>query len=178
MGGVRIAKRDGVRKGQPSPLTQERLWQVLHYDPETGVFHRLRKDGSLGRVAGTLDETNGYIKIMVDKVIYRAHRLAFLYVDGKLPPNDVDHKNRTKSDNRWSNLRHATHQENMHNKPAHTAKILQFKAVRDHEDGRYSSKISVMGTTLHLGIYNTPEEANAAYAGAARVIYGDFAAAA
>lgn len=166
--------RDGVVKGGAIPLTQERLKQVLEYDPATGFFRRFGKKGLLRGVAGTLDVSNGYVKIMVDHVIYRAHRLAFLYMEGVFPPNDVDHRNRKKSDNRWSNLRHATPSQNAANKPLPKRTVF-LKADIDDSQGCYSTSITVMGECFSLGSFNTIEEARAAHYAAARLMYGDFA---
>lgn len=90
-------------------VTQERLKELLHYDPETGVFRwrvSIRGQAGAGAVAGTLRD-NGYIIICIDRRLYRAHRLAFLYMGVSLPPQ-VDHENHIRNDNRWVNLSPAT----------------------------------------------------------------------
>ena len=97
-------------------LTQSRLKELLHYDPYTGCFTwRVRKNqcSEIGSVAGT--QVCGYVSITLDRKKYQAHRLAWLYIYGELPANDVDHINRTRADNRITNLRLATRSENMQN---------------------------------------------------------------
>ncbi|QIO01832.1 homing endonuclease [Salmonella phage falkor] len=97
-------------------LTQERLKEVLTYDPATGIFINLQSRGNkkAGSIAGTKDK-DGYVVIRIDKLPYRAHRLAFLYMEGYMPV-EVDHDNRIREDNRWDNLLDASRQENMRNR--------------------------------------------------------------
>ena len=83
-------------------LTAERLREVLDYDPDTGVFTRKVRTASsvkVGDVAGSLNG-KGYIRIRVDGRLYFAHRLAWLYVHGEWPVDQVDHINGIKNDNR------------------------------------------------------------------------------
>lgn len=98
-------------------LTYERLNEPLDYNPETGEFiwkspnnRRVR----VGAVAGTLGHM-GYCIITIDGKHYRAHRLAWLYVNGYTPENGVDHINRVKNDNRICNLREVSQQCNIRN---------------------------------------------------------------
>lgn len=96
-------------------ISQEYLKSRLSYDPLTGIFVWLpRADAPqwtgkwAGKVAGTVKtKGNGYrnIHIAISGKIYRAHRLAWLYATGEYPPDQIDHKNRDATDNRWENLR-------------------------------------------------------------------------
>jgi hypothetical protein len=96
-------------------LTQERLKQLLHYDPETGVFTWAvgRKKAARNAVAGGLSD-RGYFVIGVDGVRHRAHRLAWLYMHGAYP-EQIDHENHVRSDNRLCNLRATNNAENHKN---------------------------------------------------------------
>ncbi|MNE68353.1 hypothetical protein D3C80_1640090 [compost metagenome] len=99
-------------------LTQERLKSIMHYDPETGLFTWLIAPSNrvkAGDVAGTVDG-KGYIRIKYKGVKYAAHRLAFLYMTGEFPVDQVDHKNRVRSYNKWDNLRPADAFINANNK--------------------------------------------------------------
>lgn len=97
-------------------ITQDRLKAKLSYSPDTGLFTRAVDCGSrfkAGTESGTL--SNGYRQIQVDGKLYRAHRLAFLYMLGEYPKNDVDHIDGDRDNNKWSNLRPATRAENLRN---------------------------------------------------------------
>ena len=98
-------------------LTQKRLKEVLHYDHATGIFTRRitpSRKAKVGDVAGSTDG-RGYRNIAVDGKLYKAHRLALLYVYGELPSANTDHINGIRTDNRIENLRTVTHSENSRN---------------------------------------------------------------
>lgn len=99
-------------------ITQERLKELFDYSPGTGEFTRKVSRGNqrAGSIAGSLRKDD-YICIWVDGKPYYAHQLAFLYMEGYLP-EEVDHINRIRSDNRWVNLKDSSHQENSRNKAA------------------------------------------------------------
>src|SRR6267142_482821 len=98
-------------------MTQDELKSILHYDPDTGIWTWLinHRSVSKGSTAGYRNVDGYWIIIYKDKR-YRAHRLAFLYMTGKLPIDEVDHKNEIKDDNKWKNLRECTGQQNKHNR--------------------------------------------------------------
>ena len=95
-------------------LSQSRLKKLFSYDPDTGVFIRLTptKGCDPNKPAGFDD--HGYRRICVNNKQLYAHRLAFLYMTG-LIPDEVDHRNRIKNDNSWSNLREIKHADNLKN---------------------------------------------------------------
>ena len=92
-------------------LTQAELKSQFIYNPNNGIFIRIKTNKETGCI-----DSNGYIVINVNKKIYRAHRLAWLYVYGDFPKNHIDHINGIKNDNKLSNLRQATWQQNNFNK--------------------------------------------------------------
>src|SRR6476659_34528 len=143
-------------------LTQKRLKQLLRYDPKTGIFiwlgptDRTKKAGAR---AGCLDSL-GYWIIRIDGKNYKGHRLAWLYVYGKVPKY-LDHKNRNTASCRIADLREATHDQNMQNKKSWGRS--GYKGVRWKANG-WEAQIR----NVYLGRFCTPQEAHAAYCTAAK----------
>lgn len=149
-----------------STLTAERLRELFTYNPETGVFtNRISRSprAMSGMVAGSRNE-HGYLVIRIDWAIYKAHRLAWLYIYGVWPLGLLDHKNRIKDDNRIDNLRSADKTINGQNKIAAQANNkLGLLGVTLHFDGHYRATIQHDNKQRHIGLYDTAEEASAAY---------------
>jgi HNH endonuclease/AP2 domain len=98
-------------------LSQQRLKELLHYDPESGEFTRITQVSSnafVGSQAGWR-ELSGYFRIMIDRKKYMSHRLAWLYVYGSFPKRLIDHIDGNPSNNKISNLRECTASENGRN---------------------------------------------------------------
>lgn len=143
-------------------LSQEKLKSLLHYDPETGVFTwlvRASSSAKVGSVAGCL-ETYGYVVIRIDRKNYKAHRLAWLYLHGNLPPKQLDHINRDRSDNRICNLRLATSAENNQNRSLSTKNtsghigVCWFKRTK-----KWKANIKLNNKEIHLGYFTDLSEA-------------------
>lgn len=96
-------------------ITQKRLKEVLHYDPDTGIFKSIIGRKGIKCIGAELGHIGRYVKIAIDKKRYYAHRLAFLYIEGYFPENDVDHIDRDKLNNKWSNLREVSRRCNLRN---------------------------------------------------------------
>src|ERR1039457_6646580 len=98
-------------------ITAIELRERLQYDPNTGCWIWLKtpRRGYDGRPAGTLD-AKGYWVIKIDGQSYKASRLAYLYMTGEWPPEEMDHIDRTSWNDRWTNLRPATRTENNQNR--------------------------------------------------------------
>lgn len=157
-------------------LTQERLTELLEYDTTTGVFTWKRPCGRPSRTlgAGVKEKTYGYILIGIDGLMYRAHRLAWLYVHGDFPARHIDHINGVRDDNRISNLREATESQNACNR-AGTSKT-GYKGVYLHRrSGRWYAMLQWKKKKYYLGYFDTPEAAAEAYKAAAESTFGEFA---
>lgn len=164
-------------------LTQERLKQLLRYDPETGLFYWRENRGGrkAGEIAGCTKRT--YTAISVDDRIYRGHLLAWLYMTGRWPDRFIDHKDLNKHNNAWTNLREATKSQNQANVGLIKSNKSGLKGVSRYRAGEnygkpWQSGIRVNGKSMHLGHFSTKEEAHAAYCSAAEKIFGEFARAA
>jgi hypothetical protein len=129
------------------------------------------------RYAGTLAGSrtpDGYSAIDLDKRHFRASRLAWIWVTGCWPAALVDHIDLDPTNDRWGNLRAATHGQNMTNQPGRAASGLKG-AYRQHPAGRWFSVISEgRGKNRHLGTFDTAEQAHAAWVEAARPLHGQF----
>lgn len=155
-------------------LTAERLKQTLSYDADTGAFTHLYSRGrnTVGQIAGCPVGRGGHLRIGIDKQLYYAHRLAWLYVYGAWPDGALDHINCDPADNRIANLRIATKQQNMANTRARNGVKGAYWYKRR---SKWASQIQVSGRFFHLGYFNTQQEAHEAYAKAAREHFGEFA---
>jgi hypothetical protein len=143
-------------------LTQDQLKELLHYDPETGIFRWRFGNGRNVKpwdIAGG-DNGLGYIKIRVLKTRISAHRLAWLYITGKLPKHEVDHKDGIRSNNAWGNLREATRKQNMENRYLNKNNTSGFTGVTwNAKQQRWAASIGHNKKLIHLGSFKTAEEA-------------------
>jgi len=149
-------------------LTQERLKMLLRYDLENGTFTRIGQTGTrcdlIGATAGG-PTSDGYWRIAVDGVRYRAHRLAWFYVTGRWPDPEVDHRNGMGTDNRWANLREATSAINKQNRrAANKNNKIGMIGVSRAPAGKFRARINAK----HIGVFDTPEAAHDAYLKAKR----------
>ena len=156
------------------PLSIHRLRQVLSYDPETGIFKWLvtRNQKHAGSPAGNL-RLDGWRMIKVDGRFYFAGQLAWFYMTGTWATKDVDHINRNRDDNRFSNLREASRSQNAFNSRGRKSGLKW--AYWNKNLNRWQSSIRVDGKNLSQGYYDTPEEAHAAAYLAAKRLRGEFA---
>lgn len=152
-----------------APLTAERLREVLDYDPDTGVFRwRVTRGGMrAGDVAGTVDKRDGRRTVHIEDRGYFAHRLAFLWMTGEWPAGVVDHRDGAAANNAWANLRHVTVGINNQNRVTPSRRnstgLLGASRVSGADKGRYRAHIKLDGKQRHLGCFDTPEQAHAAY---------------
>jgi hypothetical protein len=147
-------------------LTHARLLEIVHYDPETGVFTRLTGVGSPINVKPNQD---GYLRAKIDGRTYMLHRIAWFYVTGEWPEQEIDHRNARPADNRFKNLREATASQNNANRRRYMNSI-GFRGVRP-----WGRKYIAKAGKTYLGLFTTPEAAHAAYVEAAQAMYGEFA---
>ncbi len=147
-------------------ITQQRLQELYSYDSTTGLFTCKRT----GKHASS--KHHGYIRISIEYKEYRAHRLAWLYMTGAMPTGIIDHKNHNKSDNRWSNLRDVTHQENCKNTSLYSTNNSGIPGVYWHRrDKKWIACIYVNGKKKHLGCFDNKEDAIASRKNA-NIVYG------
>ena len=145
-------------------LTHVDLLKYVSYNPETGIFTRNhhRKGRKIGEVVG-FTNVKGYVIININDRAYRAHRLAWFYVTGSWPVDQIDHKDTIKHHNWFDNLREADNNLNQKNK---------IKARIDNQSSsnmtgvsflkanqKWRVKLVINGKMTHIGLYTTQAEA-------------------
>ncbi len=170
-----MAKRDDI--------TAELVRQLLDYDLETGILRwKMRTPDMFAETAQRTAIHNcnawnaknagkqivclaqGYIKFAIFENGFLAHRVIWLWMTGEWPPDDIDHKNGNRSDNRWYNLRLATRSENNENRNGKGKGRSGFIGVLwDEHLKKYRARINKNGKSIYLGCFINPEDASRAY---------------
>ena len=158
-------------------LTCAYLRSILDYDSEAGVFRWKVKKGErgvIGSIAGTLNR--GYVRIAIDRRIYAAHRLAWLWVTGEWPSDQLDHIDMCKSNNRWANLRSASNSQNRINSGVQKNNKSGFRGVFWNKKLQcWRVQISKDSKKRHVGSFATLSEAGKAYCSAVIELHGEYA---
>lgn len=159
-------------------LACERVRELLHYDPDTGIVRwRVNRDragrAKAGDIVGRPDK-DGYLKFTIESSSQYLHRVIWLYVTGHWPDERIDHRDGDPVNNRWANLREATPSQNGANRRLASNNRLGIKGVREFH-GKYRATIMLNGEAIHLGTFNTPQEAAKVRALAARDLHGEYA---
>lgn len=168
-------------------LTAQRLRELLNYDPETGAFTWLPRPERLFRTNGAYRSWNShyanksagsqrhdlYWEMRVFGKRYRAHRLAWLYMTGEMPTHEIDHRDGDPSNNRIDNLRDVSTSVNMQNQRKATSrnKSSGMLGVTKGDGNRWKAAIVICGKRRHLGCFDTPAAAHAAYLTAKRIAH-------
>lgn len=168
-------------------ITQEYLKEALDYDPETGIFmwkerprEHFKTESSMKGWNTRYSCTNavrkhseGYIVISIKKRPYYAHRLAWLYVNGIMPNDEIDHINGVRDDNRISNLRDVSRTGNAQNVTKKRCGCKNYPiGVQFYKPlNKYVAKISFNKKQKHIGYFSSITEAHQAYLKAKRELH-------
>lgn len=150
-----------TQDGEAQMLTQAKLKEHLHYNPTTGVFTHKKLRTKIGKVFGHISKgpRNGYIRGNIGKTYFGIHKLAFLYMEGYIP-EQVDHINHDKVDNRWINLREATSSENHRNSSLYKCNKSGFCGVGWHKASKkWRAYITINNKSIQLGVYSDIDDA-------------------
>ncbi len=159
-------------------ITHAELREYLNYDQRSGIF--TRKIGNNRAPAGTVSSTtsngNGYARMGVRGRRYYVHRLAWLYMTGEWPADEIDHINRDRSDNRFDNLRAASKTQNMGNTPLSLRNTSGVRGVYwAARQKKWAAYITKNDKTCFLGTFGSVEAATRARRAAAVDYFGAFA---
>ena len=159
-------------------LSQDRLKELLEYDANTGDFVWLKSTSRRVKVGEKACKSNirGYFYISIDKKRYGAHRLAWLYEYGSFPKHNIDHIDGNPSNNKISNLREATQEQNLFNTKRFKTNTSGYKGVHFHKGtGKWRAVASVNNYPKHIGLFQTAEDASVAYTNWCIINRGEFA---
>ena len=151
-------------------ITHSELLSLAHYDPDTGVFTRLAD----GYVMGKPDR-KGYLLTWLKDWRFRSHRLAWFYMTGAWPTQEIDHINGDTSDNRWTNLRECSHQQNNHNQPLRRNNKSGVKGVHLNRRGKWQVQVCLNYKIHHGGSYERLEDAERVARQLRERLHGEFA---
>jgi len=165
-----MAKRD---------LTVFTIRECLNYDPKTGEFTRAKRTAQCHQVGDRADlpaygHLTGYLTIGLQGDKHLAHRVAWAHFYGEWPTHHIDHINGNKSDNRIVNLRDVPNKVNTQNRlrtidgKNKTNKVGVFWHP---QSTRWRARIMTNKKGIHLGMFDTQEEAHAAYIAAKRIYH-------
>jgi len=153
-------------------MNAEEAKKAWDYDPETGKFIWKIGTKMRGKEAGTIKRVDGYRRIFYNGKFYSCANIAWLISTGEWPEEEIDHINCDREDNRLANLRPATRKQNAANKKAYGKTGARGVVLIK---GRYQARIQANKKMVHLGCFDTLEEAAQAYRSAAIQTYGEFA---
>lgn len=166
-------------KGASAPFSLSYLQQYLNYDSDTGMFTWKvdRKNGQIraGDVAGSLTKT-GYIEISLKNKRMYAHRLAWYFITGSWPTNEIDHIDQIKTNNAGCNLREADSSQNSANVAHRSDNTSGFKGV-SKQTGRdtWVAETRFKGVRKRKGGFATPEAAHEWIVKIREQLHGEFA---
>lgn len=151
-------------RNRTSPETTLHLLKwFAKYDPETGIFTCIKTSKGrtvpVGQQLGHIQHTTGYRYISIEGNRFSCHALAYLWMEKLWHKKYLDHINGNRDDNRWSNLREVTCQQNMCNTPAAARGGVGFHKA----SGKWRAYIKIDGKAKHLGLFLTKDEAVAAH---------------
>lgn len=164
-----------IRKPYYAKPTPSKAWLQANLTYSDGWLFRD------GRRLGGINKRNGYVYAAINGKRYLGHRLVWAFHHGDIPSGvEIDHVNRNPADNTIENLRLATRAQQLSNQGVHRNCISGLKGAHysgEHRTGSkvWHSQIIVNRKIIFLGHFDTPEEANKAYAAAADKYFGNFA---
>lgn len=163
-------------------MDQRQLRDMLDYDPATGIMvwrncskYHARKNGKEAGVITPSRAGKYYCKLSIAGKRYARSRLAFLWMTGRWPTEQVDHINGNSLDDRWENLREVTQTQNAWNHKGRKREQSDLPMGVRRLGRRFQARLAVNKTMVHLGTFETAQQASETYRKAREVHYGEFA---
>ena len=142
------------------------------YDPETGILYRL--DRGPKRAIGTKNNM-GYLIVHIRNRLFLNHRVCWFLHFGYWPDDQLDHIDGNRLNNKISNLRSATNQQNAFNRKKHSNNTSGFTGVSYCKNiNKYRAYIKYKYKHIHLGYFDTAENASIAYENKAIELFSDY----
>lgn len=144
-------------------LTQDLVKKLFKYNAHTGelTYARPTHHNDVGSIAG-YSHSAGYLSILIGNNEYLVHRIIWLYVKGYLP-EQVDHIDHVRDNNRWSNLREVTNADNSKNTSVSLNSSTKVNGVSFMKTkNKYRAYIMVNKKQISLGLYENLEDAKEA----------------
>ncbi|SRR6266404_6565444 len=132
----------------------------------------------IGKVAGAPTPGHSgkhYWNISINGRRYKRSHLVYCINAGRWPREQIDHIDGNSLNDDPSNLREASHMQNMWNLKRRKKRLALPMGVKLLASGRYQARIRVNNKCLALGAYETPDLASAVYQSARRQHFGEFA---
>lgn len=156
-------------------ITQTRVKELFDYHSDGYLIWKVRKSNNvkIGSIAGS-PNSEGYIQVGIDQILYKAHRLIFLWHFGFIS-EIIDHIDGNKQNNKIENLRIATNSENLKNRSKQINNTSGFKGVSFHKNtNKFQASIKVKDKKIYLGLFVFAKDAHDAYCNAAKKYHGNF----
>ena len=136
--------------------------QLITYDSNTGIFiWRVSTTNkvNVGDVVGTIND-KGYLQTRIQGKIVKLHRLAWAFIYGVFPINQLDHEDQDKTNNRISNLRLADAFINARNMPLKCTNKSGFTGVHwNKKNSNWRVQLCINHKRINLGSYTTLNKA-------------------
>ncbi len=159
-------------------ITAESFRKAFSYDAESGVIYRIvdRLSRAIEPQPATSTDSYGYIRVCLNRRMFKAHRVAWLLHYGEWPKGEIDHINLDRTDNRISNLRDCSRVENARNHGMPSTNTSGVKGVSYNAQCRkWVAQVCVNRKVKNLGLFDSIEQAAEVVRSARAELHGQFA---
>lgn len=157
-----------------SSITKELVNEYFCYDNGHLSWKKSTGPRSVPGQKLTNINSKGYVCVQFMNKVYKAHQIIFLLHHGYIP-NEIDHINNVRSDNRIENLREVTRSLNCANQSVQKRSASGYKGVTRIKNNMWRARIKHLQREIYIGLFETPESAAHAYNIMALKLFGNFA---